>query len=255
MNMRIKSKLLASFLAISVAIMGCRTPPPGPMPGSDAPQPHLDRSTGFTPFGFEGGYDCGSIVRIDPVSGDLSVLISLDDWSDGTALLQPEKKPFPTHTYNYGRDIMDAVNAGIGRLAKVESVIEKSSGVYLKIDDATRCIVTHSSMISHIKKLGKNKKSTLRDTLSYNIAMADGDDQIWLISESLTVSDGSLSVYAHDLSKAEINLIASTFGVSLSSEEAEKITFDYADEVDVGYKQNTSIIHDILSALSTITFP
>ena len=202
--------------------------------------------TGYTAFGVEGGYECGSVVQIEPSTGEMIPIISLDDWYG----LDPLNKNFVERTYAYRDDFLGSVRAGYQGVAGADAFLESITRVDFTIERAHRCIITEAALLQHLTGMGESERSVILDILSKE------RDGIVLLSEVLIVSNGTLEVYFSDSAGAsiEVDVIEDLFSAKVDMIEAEKATLRYSKPIEIGYKTSDTTIDLVVAKLNHVSF-
>ena len=205
------------------------------------------QDTGYTPFGVEGGYRCGSVVRINPNTGDIIPIISLDDWHG----LVPLNKKFVERTYAYKDDFLGSVQAGYWGFASAGAFLKSINRVDFTIESAERCIITEAALLRHLTEMAESNRSVILDILS-----SKDSGEIVLLSEVLIVSSGTVEVHFSDSGDArvEVDVIEELFRAKVENIESERATLTYSEPIEIGYKINDTAIGLILEKLDHASF-
>ena len=202
--------------------------------------------TGFTPYGTEGGYKCGTIVHVDPKSRRMTPIVSLNDWDNMT----PSDEPFPNveQEYDYKHDLLSAVQIGTDTTLRAKAEVARTETVHLTINKAHRCIVTTVLVLEHIRTLDQNRRSTILR------AMQDLPvRQLALLTEVLVVQDGVIDAYYTDSVDIDFALLGQIFKatrVQGDPANGNRTAYTYDAPVNVGYKSNYTAAPLIISELS-----
>ena len=249
MNQTISSTFRSTCFLIAllpVVVLGCRTDP-DPKPSDNTPvdeHKELVENTGFVPFLSEGGYSCGTIVKVDAESKTPIVpVVSREDW-----IVKPVERAFPAKTYRYWDADTSALTLSVDSIVEVERIRESIRFIDIVIGDADRCYVTVAHLITQASGMTQERRQFLSDVLErYR------DDELAMLTEVLTLRDGSLVIHMVQGSSTDVNVdvsvLTTLFGAQDGSTEGDIVTLRYRRPVDVGYKIDDNAIPAVIAEI------